>query len=129
MRPLIFINITKAQVKDILSNAELLHLSEFEIESFESLDWFQKLCSKFGGEENYPDAFHLWTAERNNLDYFLTLENKMANMFQDIGKGKKALSMNVRVVKPIELLAEMGVRELDAVPIESNRFYMFREIN
>ncbi len=122
-------NINKSQVEAILSNAELFHLSEFEIESLESLGWFQKLCRKFGGEENYPDAFHLWTAERNNLDYFLTLENKMANIFHDIVKGRKAISMNVRVVKPTELLAEIGVKELDTVPIENNRFYRLHEIN
>jgi hypothetical protein len=122
------ISLSNGQVKDILKNSELLHLSEFEIESFESLSWFKALCRKFGGEENYPDAFHLWTAERNNLDYFLTLENKMTNMLCHMGKGKKAIDMNVRAIKPIEFLNRLGVTELDEVPIESDRFYYFHEI-
>ena len=53
-----------------------LGLTAFEIESMVNLKCFQMLCKISNGVENYPDMFHLWTAQRNHIDTFLTLDKK-----------------------------------------------------
>jgi predicted nucleic acid-binding protein len=60
----------------------VLKFTEFEIASLQSIKHFQKLLSKIN-ETHYADAFHLWTAERNNLDFFLTLDKKFINVIRN----------------------------------------------
>ena len=50
-------------------------ITAFDLESLRNINWFKFLCDRSGSPENYPDIFHLWTAERNTLDVFLTLES------------------------------------------------------
>ena len=45
------------------------------------------------------DAFHLWCAEHNRCDYFLTLDFKLIRMLRS-----RQSSVRVRVVRPSELL-------------------------
>jgi len=46
------------------------------------------------------DAFHLWCAEYNRCDYFLTLDFKLIRMLRS-----RESAVRVRVVRPSELLA------------------------
>jgi hypothetical protein len=52
------------------------------------------------------DAFHLWFAEHNYCSFFLTLDFKLLRVLQ---KSKRKL--NVKAVKPSELMAEVNVGE------------------
>ena len=51
------------------------------------------------------DAFHLWCAEYNKCDYFLTLDFKLVNILR---KQKHYLSLEV--LKPSELIRNIGIR-------------------
>lgn len=50
------------------------------------------------------DAFHIWCAEHNKCDFFLTLDLKLVNML----RGKKPYPL-VEVVKPSELINKIGI--------------------
>lgn len=108
-------------------------LSQFEIDSLRSIRWFQLLCERFAhpkgkehptNHESYPDAFHLWTCERNSLDAFLTLDTTLQNTVDNFRRGKKCrIKINTQVLQPLEVLEKLGIQELDPVPIEAGRFY------
>jgi hypothetical protein len=49
------------------------------------------------------DAFHLWCAEYNKSDYFLTLDFKLIRI---LGQNRKT-RLPVRAVRPSELLAAL----------------------
>lgn len=51
---------------------------EFEIHCLRNKAKFQSLCTNLH-EGHIPDAFHLWTAEENGMNYFLTLDKKFIN--------------------------------------------------
>jgi hypothetical protein len=90
------------------------------------LDWFRFICSRFGSAENYLDAFHLWTAERNNVDVFLTLEKKLPKIVDQIARSENHRhQIRTSVLRPIAFLQSMGISERDDVPIEAGRFYDF----
>jgi hypothetical protein len=118
----------KRDVGVLLTHAQRLKLSDFDIASFNDLNWFRYICSRCGTTENYVDAFHLWTARRNSLDAFLTLENTFQNIISNVKKEKKTLGTTVEVLRPLDLLQNFGVKEVDPVPMEYGRFYHLHEI-
>jgi hypothetical protein len=99
-------------------------LSQFEIESLRNIQWFQLLCELFAKPEDYPDALHLWTAERNSIDAFLTLDTKLQNKVSKIrSESKCPISINAQVLQPLELLQKFGIYDADPVPMEPGQFY------
>ena len=65
----------------------ILPLNDFEKESLSLIKDFQFLLSKMH-ENHYVDAFHLWTAERNKLDFFLTFDKKFVNVIRNCNFDK-----------------------------------------
>jgi len=66
----------------------------------------QKITGAYQGEGNLNrnqllDAFHLWCAEHNKCDYFLTLDFKLIRVLRQ----SHELQLEVQVVRPSELLA------------------------
>lgn len=66
----------------------------------------QKITGAYQGEGNLNrnqllDAFHLWCAEHNKCDYFLTLDFKLIRVLRQ----NRKLQLQVEVVRPSELLA------------------------
>ncbi len=109
---------------DIQTILNHVHLTQFEKDSFQQLDRFKFICNSLNSPENYPDAFHLWTAERNNMDYFLTLEKTLPNSAANMAQSKKQEHQSqVTVLRPSSLLNLLGVANLDESPIEPDRFY------
>jgi hypothetical protein len=107
----------------------ILGLTEFEIESLRNLRCFQRLCEISRSAENYPDMFHLWTAQRNRMDVFLTLETSLPNIFRHIeDAGGVEIEHPTKVLRPLEFLRLMGVTQPDPVPIEPGRFYPMLEV-
>jgi hypothetical protein len=107
----------------IASCASIMHLTEFEIDSLRSISWFQFLCTR-SGIETYPDIFHLWTAERNGLDVFLTLDNDLPDLISRVNNEKKSrVAIKTEVLRPHELLRKLGIDRPDPVPMEADRFY------
>jgi|AntRauTorckE6833_2_1112554.scaffolds.fasta_scaffold07239_2 hypothetical protein len=118
------LKLSNSDVDTAVKWAEEIGLTIFELESFKRIDWFRFICERFGSRENFPDAFHLWAAERNRIDVFLTLEKKLPNIVQQIERNKNAsFTICTKVLRPLEFLKFIGVTELDHVPVKPDRFY------
>jgi predicted nucleic acid-binding protein len=50
------------------------------------------------------DAFHIWCAEFNKCDYFLTLDFKLLNVVR-----KQKRHSLVEIIKPSELVTKIGI--------------------
>jgi len=104
-------------------------LTEFEVESLRNIDWFRFLCERSKSSENYPDVFHLWTAERNSLDAVLTLDKGFSNFVSRVRKEKvKRIEIRTEVLRPLELLQKLGIEKPDPVPMDAERFYHLHEV-
>jgi hypothetical protein len=55
-----------------------INFNNFELNSLNDLDKFKKLLNCIT-ENHYADAFHLWTAERNKIDFYLMIEKRFIN--------------------------------------------------
>jgi hypothetical protein len=115
-------------VARILELRERLNLTDFECESLRDLEWFQTLSRRLRSKENLPDAFHLWTAKRNGIDVFLTLDLKLLNQVAAIEKEKSGFRLGVKVRSPIRFLQEEGVAQPEPYPCVAGQFYTFLDI-
>lgn len=114
--------LSKTEVDAIIKCAKNIRLSNFEIESLGEIDRFQFLCSQSANSDSYPDIFHLWTAERNSLNVFLTMEKKFPNFISCVERNT-GTQMKTKVFRPLELLNYLGIEKLDPIPADSGRFY------
>jgi hypothetical protein len=120
--------LTKTMVDEVIRNAALVKLADFDIDSLKNIAWFQFLCERSGSPENYPDVFHLWTAEHNGFNALLTLETKLPNFVCRIRNEKtRAIEINTEVLRPLDLLKKLGIQNPDPVPMDDGRFYHFHE--
>lgn len=116
-----------------LSKSEMLitalKLTEFDVESLKGLKTFQRLCKLSNSAENYPDIFHWWTAQRNQIDVFLTVDFTFVNIADGIAgtRGVK-LEYPTEVLRPLQLLARFGIGEPDPIPIPRGRFFTLTEL-
>lgn len=103
------------------------NLTPFEIGNLRSIHWFKCICDRFGGPEHYPDAFHLWTAERNSLDAFLTLDTILQNKVSNIKRERNSpIDIKITVLRPLDLLSSLGIDTIDPVPMVQGKFnYLF----
>jgi len=119
----------KDHVNVLIQHAAQIRLTEFEIESLRNIDWFQFLCQRSGTPENYPDVFHLWTAERNGLHAVLTLDERLTNLVSRVKNEKvKRIEIQTEVLRPLDLLQKFGIGKPDSVPMNSNKFYYLNEV-
>lgn len=111
-------------VQNIVTHRVEIGLTDFEVESLRQIDWFKFICSRFGSPENYPDAFHLWTANRNNIDFFLTLEKRLPNIVGQIAHEAHCKhQVKTVVLRPTAFLQLMGIKDCDDLPIKPRIFY------
>ena len=112
----------------LIQHAVEIGLTDFEVESLRNIGWFQFLCQRSGSPENYPDVFHLWAAERNGFDAFLTLEKRLPNLVCRVKSEKdQKFEIQTEVLRPLDLLHKLGIEKPDPVPIEADRFYYWHE--
>jgi hypothetical protein len=78
----------------------------------DSIERFKEICSNLP-EKHYPDAFHLWTAETNGLDYFLSADKRFARVMT----LTKHMRLNSKLIAPRDLVESLGITELDPLPI------------
>lgn len=122
-------SLTPEQAVALVYRGGILHLDDFEVSSVLDLPWFQSLSRALATSENLPDCFHIWTARRNGLDVFLTLEKKLPRMIEQLkNRREKVIDMNVAVLRPTDLLHLLDVSETDRVPVSPGRFYSLGEI-
>lgn len=113
----------------LLDLKTVLGLTDFEVDSLRNLKYFQMLCTVGQSREHYPDMFHLWTAQRNCIDVFLTLERKLPEMANRAERSMKiGPQFSTKVLRPIAFLRLLGITRPDPVPLEPDRFYPFIEV-
>jgi len=118
------LSLTDEHVLHLTSLRDRLKIPEFEIESLQNIQWFRAMCRIAQSPENYPDVLHLWAAQRNRMDIFLTLEKRLPNIAAHFPTDEScAPSYPTRVLRPRELLKLLGISTCDPVPIEPGRFY------
>lgn len=86
-------------------------VTEFERNNLMQIDRFKLFLRKLN-EVHFPDAFHLWTAEMNGINYFLTMDKKFINVV----KNNPIEYFKCVPVSPKMLLEHIGVDELDPMP-------------
>lgn len=119
-------SLTTAEINIILEHSVEIGLSSFDVESLERLDHFQALC-RLSAYENYVDLFHIWTAERNNFDAFLTLEVTLPNWVRSLSP-ERTQSLTTAVLRPAEFLCNLGIKEPIPIPLQPNVFYHYHEL-
>ncbi len=65
------------------------------------------------GNNKEADSFHIFTAQINNCAYFLTMDAKLLSHFNKHGLAPKLPWLNIRVVPPSTLVADLGLTPLD----------------
>ncbi len=119
----------KEHIEALIPHAATIGLTAFEIESLKNIEWFRFICQRSGSPENYPDVFHLWTAERNGLDAVLTLDKGLQNLVSRVRNERvRKFGVTAEVLRPLDLLQKLGIGEPDPVPIGANRFYHWHEL-
>lgn len=93
-------------------------LPEFNRQNIANLSRFRELCANLTTSDHHRDAFHLWTAEVNGLDYFVTADKRFINVMTK----SKRVDLPTPPISPAELLERLGVRELDPLPLDDRRF-------
>ena len=78
--------------------------TDSELTNLRNLERFRTLCAALA-ESQYPDAFHLWTAEVNGLDYFLTADRSFINVMTKTAR----VQLTTRPVAPRDLLDDLGI--------------------
>ena len=122
-------NLSPKETATLVLHSKALRLDDFEVFSLHDLPWFQALTGAFASPENMPDCFHIWTARRNCLDALLTLEKKLPRTIEQLRRRKQgSIDTGVAVLRPTELLHQLGVGEIDTVPVDPGRFYSYMEI-
>lgn len=79
---------------------------------------FHELIDALPHKRHWPDALHLWTAETNAANFFLTMDKKFINALTKTAR----LSLPTRPLLPSELLAELGVTEREPLPFSGSGF-------
>jgi hypothetical protein len=74
-------------------------LTEFETRCLRNVELFRAICYGID-EKHFPDALHLWTAEENEMDVFLTLDKKFRNLIEH-----RKVELRCKVMFPSEVLA------------------------
>jgi hypothetical protein len=118
------LSLTDGFVEQLIFWRETIGLSEFEVDSLRHLSWFRLMCQVAGKAEHYPDILHLWTAQRNRMDAFLTLDADLAKIAKRFPKGgRDSAGHETAILHPLELLARLGIETPDAIPIKHGYFY------
>jgi hypothetical protein len=86
-------------------------LTDFERRNLRDLGRFREICSALH-ETHYRDAFHLWTAEVNNLDYFLVIDKKFVNVITKTSR----IALRTKLMAPADLVRDLGIPQLDPMP-------------
>jgi hypothetical protein len=122
-------NLEQQHVELLIEHPELIGLTTFGIDNLKSLAQYKFLCQRWDSPDNYPDVFHLWTAERNGLDVLLTLDKGLPELVRRVtGEKSKKITVRTKVFRPLDFLKYIGVGKPDPVPFEYNRFYHLHEL-
>ena len=91
---------------------------DFDRQNIANLQRYKLICKYLDTDDHRRDAFHLWTAEVNGLDCFLTDDRRFINKMT----LSTPLDLPTPPISPQRLLETLGVTELDPMPIADRRF-------
>jgi hypothetical protein len=108
---------------DLLHPSKHCKLSSFELKNIREKRVFEDICHSLS-RKHWPDAFHLWTAEVNGANYFLTVDKTFKNALST----NRRMAIRCEVIFPDQLLGRLGVSERDPLPpLIPGRFYTMGE--
>ena len=99
----IFLTPSSERVEDFIAGMRenpRFDLSRFEEKCLKRSHVFRAICRGID-RTHYPDALHLWTAEENRVDVFLTHDKKFRNVI-----ARQKIDLICKVLFPSEFLAE-----------------------
>ncbi|MBA5248664.1 MAG: hypothetical protein FE834_03895 [Gammaproteobacteria bacterium] len=99
---------------------ELRTYPKFLLDNLKNVRRFRELCKGLV-ENHYPDAFHLWSAEVNGVNFFLTIDRKFINVMT---KTKK-IDLPCKPISPEDLLDELDISELEPFEFQEGVFYNY----
>jgi hypothetical protein len=103
------------------TDEHLIALQKFAIEknfsdgfkqALRAVPRLRTLCWK-SPPKHLKDIYHIWTAEINEIDYFLTTDCSIIRYFLQTSRAE----LRTKLVGPSELVRELGVEALDPMPI------------
>lgn len=98
------------------NNFEELGLPAEMQKNLRNISRYHELCHVLQKGEQFVDAFHLWSAEVNDIKYFLTTDRKFRNAIQNaVG--------SCQPIYPTQLLNKLGVTEKEPFSFELDVFY------
>ncbi len=103
----------EADILNILTNKPV---PKEVIKNVNSLPNFHELCRVLQKEAQYVDAFHLWSAEMCNIDYFLTADRKFINAI-------KNANCSCQAILPSQLLEVLNINIREPFKYQHNVFY------
>lgn len=74
-------------------------LTKFEERCLRHVSTFRNICRNID-RAHYPDALHLWTAEENGIDVFLSVDKKFRNVME-----RQNVHLHCKILFPSELLS------------------------
>ena len=92
--------------------------SAFLLNNLREVERFREISKGLSGKQ-YPDAFHLWTAEVNCIKYFLTLDKKFINAMTT----SKRIDLPCKILSPSDVLDMMEIKERDPFEYDENQFF------
>jgi hypothetical protein len=94
-------------------------LGNAQVSVLQGLKRYRELCKPLAPIQ-YVDALHLWTAELNGIELFVTMDKKFVNAL----RSGKRLDIKCRPVFPEDMLVELGT-EQEPMPYEyGKRYYL-----
>lgn len=96
-------------------------MPEIHRESVRNVSRYQEICRYLKSNDHIRDAFHMWTAEVNGLDYFLTGDRKFINVMNE----STPITMKSPPISPSKLLETMGIDQFDPLPLTDRKFQYF----
>ena len=94
------------------------HGSARALHNLKKVQRFRELCRGLA-EKQYPDAFHLWSAELSGADIFLTIDGKFIRAMTE----SKNIRLPCRPVSPSRLLEILQVEEREPFEFREGIFY------
>lgn len=91
---------------------------EFLLQNLQKVQRFRELCEGLS-EKQYPDAFHLWSAEVNKMDLFLTTDRKFIRALTET----KKMDLPCTPLSPSQLLDQLGITEREPFKHKEGQFY------
>jgi hypothetical protein len=88
------------------------------LNNLRKVERFRELCAGLT-EKQYPDAFHLWSAEASGMDLFLTTDGKFIRVLTET----KKISLPCTPLSPSQLLEQFGITKREPFAYKEGQFY------